>query len=150
VTIAADALLEALAAGLRRRADEQRRAEERLAGFAFQESPRAPAAGSAAPPTGPAWRYHVGRALRTAGDLETLALLETLRLGPLTLDELAAGPHAVGDRLAVADWIGALSAAGFATRELETGRVTLAPLGSAILDLVVDLEARLDSGGSRP
>ena len=146
-----EALLEALAAGLRRRVAEQRRAEERLADFAFREA--APAGGGAAaaaprpgaPAGTTAWRSYLLRTLRSAGEAETLALLETLRDGPRPLAGLAAGQPWAGDRVAAADWIGGLAAAGFVSRELETDRVALAPLGAALLDLVVELERRLSA-----
>ena len=152
--------LDPLVAGLRRRVAEQRRAEGRLADFAFSETAE-PAAGSAVsdvspastPSTAsaaPAWRYYVGRALRAAGDPETLALLESLRGGPLTVAEVAGRPEGGGDRIAAADWIGGLSAAGFVTRELEADRVVLAPLGAATLDLVEELERRLAETDGAP
>ncbi|MFZ5853456.1 MAG: hypothetical protein ACOYXS_02990 [Chloroflexota bacterium] len=152
-----DALLEALAAGLRRRVAEQRRAEARLADFAFREAepsagpaaaPPSAASRSAAPAGTTAWRYYLLRTLRSAGEAETLALLEMLRDGPRPIAGLAvpsaAAPWA-GDRVAGADWIGGLAAAGLVSRELETDRVALAPLGSALLDLVVELERRLNA-----
>jgi len=150
-----EALLDALAAGLRGRVAGQRRAEERLADFAFRES--GPAGGgtgggaaAAAPRSGApvgttAWRHYLLRTLRSAGEAETLALLETLRDGPRPIAEVAAGRPWAGDRVAAADWIGGLAAAGFVSRELETDRVALAPLGAAVLDLVVELEDRLSA-----
>lgn len=143
------AVLDALADGLRRRAEEQRRAEERLADFAFTER-TAGAAGVAAPATGSAWRYHVGRTLRTAGDLGVLDLLGALRGGPRAVAEVAAGAPFGGDRAATADWLGGLAAAGFVTREIEADRVALAPLGAAVLDLVEALEERLPSASPGP
>ena len=142
-----EALLEALAAGLRRRVAEQRRAEERLADFAFREP--VPAAVPAAAPRsgGPvgttAWRHYLLRTLRSAGEAGTISLLETLRDGPRPIAEIAVGRPWAGDRVAAADWIGGLAVAGFVSRELETDRVALAPLGAAILDLVAELERRL-------
>jgi hypothetical protein len=140
-------LLEALAAGLRHRVAEHRRAEERLADFAFREAAAAPtraaASDSGAPIGTTAWRHYVARMLRSAGELETLELLEALRESPSSLEGLAVRERWRGDRVAVADWIGGLAAVGFVRRELETDRVSLAPLGAAVLDLVTELERRL-------
>ncbi len=148
MTASADALLDALAAGLRRRADEQRRAEERLASFAFREEASPDGGASPARSGATSWRYHVTRAMRIAGDPAVLTLLEALRGGPLPLPEVSSGAYAdaqlvAGDPVAAADWIGALAAAGFVTRELETDRVAIAPLGLATLALVGELERRL-------
>lgn len=153
-------ILDALADGIGRRADERRRAEERLADFAFTErtagradSDEVSGAAKAAAP-GAAWRYHVGRTLRIAGDPAALALLARLRDGPLGVALVAAGPPFEGDRVAAADWLGGLAAAGFVTREMEADRVAMAPLGAASLALVEALEGRLavrpgDGPGSR-
>lgn len=149
MTASLDAVLEALAAGLRRRVDEQRRAEERLASFAFVERP-VPSGDHHTSPAATAWRYHIIRTLRLTGDPEILALLEILRGGARPLAELVTGGTVAGDRVAAADWIGGLSASGFVTRELETDRVTLAPLGIAVLDLVGELERLLAAAGDQP
>lgn len=126
---------------------EQRRAEERLADFAFGEAAATPARAAAPGPGAPigttAWRHYLARMLRSAGELETLELLEALRDGPSSLDGLALREPWRGDRVAVADWIGGLAAVGFVRRELETDRVSLAPLGVAVLELVAELERRL-------
>ncbi len=157
---AADDTLEALAAGLRRRVDEQRRAEERLADFAFSETGAAQPSGRAtttAPPAPvTAWRYYVARTLHAAGEPGTLQLLERLRGGgPVTIAELAAddagvGDRVAGDRAAVADVIGGLAVVGFVTRDLETNRVALAPLGFAVLGIVDALEHRLEGVDGGP
>lgn len=168
----ADALLDALVAALRRWVGERRRAEERLASFAFDERPpgvvpspttapepgqRADPGGGAAAEVPVAWRYYLLQTLRVAGDPAVIALLERLRDSPRRLDDLAesarlargAGAATAGDRIATADWIGGLAAAGLVSRELEADRVALAPLGSAVLDLLAELEHRLETTAAR-
>jgi len=135
-----EALLDAVARGIRRRVEEQARAEERLARFVFREGePVAPTPGGA---TASDWRYFVARTLREAGEPGTLALLE--RIGPdgRRLAELADGPPGSTDRSALADRVGRLSQAGLLGRELETDRVTLTPLGEALLALADELARR--------
>ena len=84
----------------------------------------------------------MARTLREAGEPGTLALLE--RIGPdgRRLAELADGPPGSTDRSALADRVGRLSQAGLLGRELETDRVTLTPLGEALLALADELARR--------
>src|SRR3989304_6278527 len=144
-------VLDALAVNLRARVREQRRAEERLAGFAFRESGAAGGAGGggggaavgsvdsgAAPATD--WRYYLARTFREASEPSTLALLLSLRSGERPLRELGE------DHLAVADPVGRLATAGLVSRPLDSERVSLAPLGEAVLALYDALEARLSAG----
>ncbi|KRT63148.1 MAG: hypothetical protein XU10_C0014G0005 [Chloroflexi bacterium CSP1-4] len=133
-------VLEALAVNLRARVREQRRAEERLAGFAFRES--GAAVGSVESGAAPAtdWRYYLARTFREASEPSTLALLLSLRSGERPLRELGE------DHLAVADQVGRLATAGLVSRPLDSERVSLAPLGEAVLALYDALEARLSAG----
>jgi len=134
-------LLEALAAGLRSRVLERRRAAERLADFAFTEGAPATGRGSSDGPTD--WRYFVTRSLAVAGDPATIELLERLADGDRPLSELTGpGDARTGDRLAVIDWIGGLAAAGLVGHELATDRVALTQLGRALLELIQEWEAR--------
>ena len=131
-------LLEALAVHLRARVLEQRRAEERLAGFAFREG--GPALGSGGSGAAPDWRYYLARTFREASEPATLALLLRLRPAEWSLRDLGE------DHLAVADQVGRLATAGLVSRPLDSERVSLAPLGEAVLALYDALEARLTAG----
>lgn len=143
-TETADELIGRLAGALRARVEAQRRAEDRLASFAFTEEP----ATGRSDPLGWGgratvdWSYFATGALRIVGEPGTLRLLGLLRGNGLPLDELA---PLIGsgepDRLAVADRVGALTSGGLVVRELESDRITLTPLGTALLDLV-DMIAR--------
>ena len=147
----AESLLAAVAAGLGQRVREQRGAEERLAAFAFHETTVAPDAAVPGTPEAAAgavdWDHYLARTLRAAGEPGVLALLRRLRDGERRLAELGA------DRLAAADRVGALATAGLVAREFDGDRVSLAPLGDALLALVDELEARLSveaAAGVRP
>lgn len=140
-------MLDALAVNLRARVREQRRAEERLAGFAFREGGPAPGSreSGAAPATD--WRYYLARTFREASEPATLALLLRLRPAERSLGDLGEDP------LAVADQVGRLATAGLVSRPLDSERVSLAPLGEAVLALYDALEARLaadPAGDARP
>jgi hypothetical protein len=135
-----DGVLAGLADGLRRRVSERGQAEERLADFVFREgrdgaSPWAPA--------GADWRYFISRTLAAAGEPGTLYLLERLSSGDETLQTLARDhPAGLDGGLATVDRIGGLAAAGLAGRDLETGRVGLTGLGSAVLAFAQEWERR--------
>src|SRR3990170_912386 len=92
-------VLEALAVNLRARVREQRRAEERLAGFAFRES--GAAVGSVESGAAPAtdWRYYLARTFREASEPSTLALLLSLRSGERPLAPLGEAVLALYDAL---------------------------------------------------
>lgn len=138
---AADALLDALAEGLRRRVTERGRAERRLADFVFREGSADP--GEGATPSAADWRHFVARTLAAAGEPGTIDLLERLSAGDLPIDELSGRRTAGGgDRLATIDRIGGLASAGLVGRDLETDRVGLTDLGAAVLALVRDWEGR--------
>jgi hypothetical protein len=166
----ADRLLSDLADGLRGRIAERRRAEERLAAFAFREGPGGPGQAAApgrprqgasgghgepepgghgrAGPGGPDWRYFVSRTLADAGEPGTLDLLERLSGGEETVMTLAGAPASgVDDGLATVDRIAGLGAAGLAGRDLETGRVSLTALGSAVLAFALEWERRASEPG---
>jgi hypothetical protein len=133
-----------LSAALRVRVDAERRAQDRLASFAFSE--QAPTRQPGLDEPGAAdidWQYFVARTLRIVGEPKTLAVLDALRGDALPLDELA-GLLEPGtrDRLAFSDWIGGLASAGLVTRELESNRVSIAPLGEALADLVAEVGRR--------
>jgi hypothetical protein len=128
---ASDDLLEGLAGGLRSRVAERGQAEARLADFVFREGP----SGAGRPTLVEAdWRYFISRTLVAAGERGTLDLLERLSSGEETLQTLVAD-HSEGlaGGLAIVDRIGGLATAGLASRDLETGRVGLTGLGSAVL-----------------
>lgn len=140
-----DSVVDRLAAALRAHVDARRRAEERLASFAFSErqGSAVPEAGDE-PTDGASTRRHfAARTLRVAGDPGALRLLDRLRDGPVAASELggAVDPDE-RSRLALVDRIGELAAAGLVTRELERDEVRLAPLGEAVLDLVAEIERR--------
>ncbi len=166
-----DELLGRIAAALRSRVLAQRRAEERLASFAFSERPltgpgTAPGAAAAlgvdrksgdssatgqptpmATESGIDWTWFVGRALRLVGDPAVLHLLEALRDGALPLEALAGlSTTTTTDRVALSDQLGGLATAGLLVRELESNRVSLAPLGEALLQLVADIGQRAEAG----
>lgn len=135
-----EGLLAALADGLRRRVTERGEAEARLADFAFREGidrtdRPALVAGD--------WRYFVARTLAAAGEPGTLDLLERLSSDEETLRSLVgdADPALTGG-LATIDRIGGLTAVGLARRDLETGRVGLTGLGSAVLGFAREWERR--------
>lgn len=140
-------VLEALAVSLRARVREQRRAEERLAGFAFREGGPAVESGKSGPAPATDWRYYLARTFREASEPATLGLLLRLRPTERSLSDLGE------DRLAVADQVGRLATAGLVSRPLDSERVSLAPLGEAVLALYDALEARLAAdpdGDGRP
>jgi hypothetical protein len=138
---AADGLLTGLADGLRRQVAERGQAEARLADFVFREG--SAGAGQRAPvPT--EWRYFISRTLAAAGELGTLDLLQRLSSGDETLETLARDhPAGLDGELATVDRIGGLAGAGLAGRDLETGRVTLTGLGSAVLAFAREWERRV-------
>ena len=135
---APERLLSGLAGGLRRRVLDRSGAEARLADFAFREG-----AGGAGQPAldAAAWRYFIARTLAAAGEPGTLDLLERLSSGDATLESLArSSPGGPDAGLVTVDRIGGLAGAGLVRRDLETGRVGLTTLGSAVLALVQDWE----------
>ena len=138
----ADALLAALADGLRRRVAERGQAEARLGDFAFREGPGPRASGpTLAAPIDANWRYFIARTLAAIGESGTIDLLERLASDDETLDTLtrdASGGDA--GRLATADRIGGLAAAGLAGRDLESDQVRLTALGSAVLAFALEWE----------
>ncbi len=136
----AEGLLAALADGLRRRVAERGRAEARLADFVFREG-----SGGRDEPAilGADRRYFVARTLAAAGELGTLDLLERLSSGRETLETLARdAPPGLDAGLATIDRIGGLAAAGLVGRDLETGRLELTGLGSAVLAFAREWERR--------
>ena len=138
---ASDALLDALAGGLRRRVTERGLAERRLADFVFREGSPDAAAGTTPSPAD--WRHFVGRTLAAAGEPGTIELLERLSSGDRPIAELTGRREAGGGgRLASVDWIGGLASAGLIGRDLETDRVGLTDLGAAVLALVREWERR--------
>lgn len=140
-----------LAAALWDRVESQRRADDRLASFAFSEGP---ATGRTESPVGQPdvvvdWPYFVLRAFRVLSEPATLPVLDAVRGDGRSLDELVGlVGSGTGDRLAAVDRVGGLASAGLAIRELETDRVRLTPLGEALLDLVAEV-ARRAAGGRR-
>ncbi len=136
-------VLDALAAGLRGWIDRITAAETRLADFAFRED--GPTIDLAATTS---HRYFIGRILGAAADPAVLRLLEAVRGDGASLAELARrgdlGPEP-GDRIALGERIADAAAAGLVARELDGDRVASTPLGSAVVDLVEALEARLRS-----
>ncbi len=140
----ADRLLTDLGDGLRRRIAERRHAEEQLAAFAFREG----TGGDQRAHVDPDWRYFVSRTLAAAGELGTLDLLERIANDDETIGTLIGErPAGFGGGLATADRIGGLGAAGLAGRDLETGRVSLTALGSAILAFALEWERRAAAPG---
>jgi hypothetical protein len=142
---AGDAVLERLAAAVRTRVRARHEAEMRLASFAFDERPASdrsswnPLADEATVD----WRYFVLRALGAVGDADTVRVLDALRGEGSPFEELMGViDPAAGDRLAAGDRVGDLASAGLVGRDLESDRVTLMPLGEALLDLVAELERR--------
>jgi len=140
-----DTVMDRLAAAIRTRVDARLAAEARLASFAFSEQPAA----GRSPSTALAddvpvdWRYFVLRAIGALGDPDSVRILDALRGDGLPLETLMGAIEPVAhDRLVAADRVGALASAGLVGRELESDRVTLTPLGAALLDLVADLERR--------
>lgn len=141
----ADALLERLATAVRTRVDARQAAEMRLASFAFDERPANDRSGwTAVADEAPVdWRYFVLRALGALGDPDTVRVLDALRGEDRPLEALMGTTEpAVRDRLAAGDRVGGLASAGLVGRELESDRVSLTPLGEALLDLVAALERR--------
>jgi hypothetical protein len=136
-----DALLAGLADGLRRRVAERGQAEARLADFVFREG--TDGSGQRALVDSREWRYFMSRTLAAVGEPGTLDLLERLSSGDDTLQTLALDqPVGLDGGLATADRIGGLAAAGLAGRDLETGRVGLTVLGSAVLAFAQEWERR--------
>ena len=135
-----EGLLAGLADGLRRRVAERSQAEACVADFVFREGrggtdQRALVEGD--------WRYFVSRTLAAAGEPGTLDLLERLSSGDETLQTLARDhPTGLEGALATVDRIGGLAAAGLVGRDLETGRVGLTGLGSAVLAFAREWERR--------
>ena len=145
-----EAILDRLATALRTRVDAQRTAEMRLASFAFSEQPASGRADVTPEATDVAidWRYYVLRALRVIAEPDSVQLLDDVRGDGRPLDELVRlFEPAARDRLAVGDRVGRLAAVGLLGRELASDRVSLTPLGEALLDLLADLERR---AGARP
>jgi hypothetical protein len=138
-----DRLLADLADGLRRRIAERRRAEEGLADFAFREGPVGAGDTDERVPAEPDWRYFMSRILAAVGEPGALDLLERISSGDETVATLAARrPAGVDGGLTTADRIAGLGAAGLAGRDLESGRVRLTVLGSAVLALALEWERR--------
>lgn len=138
-----------LAVALRARVEAQRRAEDRLASFAFTEGParNLPASPAGAPGESVDWRYFASAALRAVSDPTTLSMLEEVRGDGRPIHELAGLPGSgIHDHLAVTDRIGRLASAGLVVRELESDRISLTGLGEALLDLVVEIERRAGAG----
>lgn len=134
----ADDLLTDLADALRRRVAERRQAEEHLAAFVFREG-----SDGQRPPLDADVRHFVSRTLAAAGEPGTLDLLDRLSSGSETVPTLAdEGAVGLAGGLATADRIAGLGAAGLAGRDLETGRVRLTALGSAVLALAREWERR--------
>ncbi len=138
-----DSLLAGLADGLRRQVAERGQAEARLADFVFREE-SAGAGRRAQTLVTTEWRYFISRTLAAAGELGTLDLLQRLSTGNETLQTLARDhPAGLDGELATVDRIGGLAGAGLAGRDLETGRVTLTGLGSAVLSFAREWERRV-------
>jgi hypothetical protein len=144
----ADALLRGLVDGLRRRVAERGHAEVRLGDFVFSERV-GPGPSGAVPPAGGArmapgevdWRYFISRTMAAAGEIGTLDLLERLTTGGEMLDTLTRDASAgQTGRLATADRIGGLAAAGLVGRDLESDHVRLTVLGSAVLAFALEWE----------
>ena len=144
-----DDLVGQVAASLRARVDAQRLAEDRLASFAFSEEPvtRRPAPPGEEVQAGVDWSYFALQAMRVLSEPTTVTILERLRGEGRLLDELV-GLVGTGmtDRLSAGDRIGGLASAGLAARELESDRVTLTPLGEALLELVAEIARRAAAG----
>ncbi len=120
--------------GLRRRWDEVRAAEDRLASFAWTED--ATEEETEDPDTD--LRPFVRRVLHTATEGSSFQVLDYLwREGDTTLKALEAVVG--GGRTAVADRVGALQQAGLVVRDLEHGRVGLTLLGESVVRLVEEL-----------
>lgn len=158
--IAADELLDRLAAAIAARVRGRQTAEERLGAFAFHEEPSngrtgdvaavARSTASAAVPGSDQvdWRYFVVRALGVLADPELLRILEAIPSGGRPFDELVRlVDPSVPDRVAAADRVGRLAAAGLVGRDLESDCVSLLPLGDVLLELVADLARRTGSAG---
>lgn len=156
--IAADGLLHRLAGAVAARVLGRRTAEERVGAFAFHEEPTngrpgesaavARSTTDAAVPGSAAvdWRYFVIRALGAVGDPDVIRILEALPPDGRPFGELVGVVEpAVQDRMAAADRVGRLAAAGLVGRDLESDRVSLLPLGEALLELVADLARRAES-----
>lgn len=143
VTAVAADLVVRLARALRMRVDSQRRAQQRLAAFAFTEAPASrPSDAAAAADSASDAEYFLATAIRSSGDPATLRMLQGLRGGGRPLDELESPASAGSGRLALADWIGSLTSAGLIVRELERDDVSLTPLGEALVDLVAEVVRR--------
>lgn len=138
-----DAVLDRVAAAIRGRVDARRATETQLGAFAFREG-RATTDRDDRDDSGPAdWRYFVTRALAAVAEPDAVAILEALRGDGLPLASLERLVSPLGrDRLAAADRIGDLAAAGLVGRELASDIVALTPLGEALLGLVDELSTR--------
>lgn len=138
-----DAVLDRVAAAIRGRVDARRATETQLGAFAFREG-RAITDRDDPDDSGPAdWRYFVTRALAAVAEPDAFAILEALRGDGLPVASLERLVSPLGrDRLAAADRIGDLAAAGLVGRELESDIVALTPLGDALLGLVDELSTR--------
>jgi hypothetical protein len=145
----ADSLLAALADGLRRRVAERGQAEDRLGDFVFREEPNPESSNAAHLPSGEAgWRYFITRTLAAVGEPGTLDLLERLATDGETLDTLMRDASlGFTGRLATADRVGGLAAAGLAGRDLESSHIHLTALGSAVLAFALEWERRAAGGG---
>jgi hypothetical protein len=146
----ADSLLAALADGLRRRVAERGQAEARLGDFVFRDEPGPGSSSTVQPaPDDANWRYFVARTMAAVGEPGAIELLERLATDDETLDTLTRdAPAGLAGKLATADRIGDLAAAGLAGRDLESGRVRLTTLGSAVLSFAVEWERRAAGGGA--
>lgn len=155
VEVAADELLDRLAAAIAARVRGRRTAEERLGAFAFHEEPSNGRPGeiagvarsttsAAVPGSAPVdWRYFAVRALGVLADPELLRILEAIPADGRPFGELVGLMEpAVPDRVAAADRVGRLAAAGLVGRDLESDRVSLLPLGEVLLELVADVARR--------
>jgi hypothetical protein len=141
-----DDIAERLADGLRADAQRRARAEAQLAAFAFVEGTGdggRHGVGGASPPD---WRYRLARLFGALSAPGVLVLLDAVGSAGSTLEAIAGlpgGPSA--DRLALADAVADLTAAGLASRELESGLVTLTPLGEACRALVAAIEGHAEA-----
>ncbi len=146
---AADDLLDRLATAVRARVRARQAAELRLGSFVFREGPEGARPAPTAVPDAASvdWRFFVLRALAVVGDPDAVRFLEAVRSDGLPLDDLMSVVEPqIADRLVAGDLVGGLASAGLVGRDLESDRVSLLPLGEAILDLVAELERRAAAG----
>ncbi len=145
----ADAVLDRVAAAVRGRVDARRAAEMKLSAFAFREEGREISEREQTHDDGSAdWRHFTTRALAAVAEPDAVAILEAVRGDgqPLaSLEDLVSSQ--ARDRLATADRIGELAAAGLVGRELESGIVALTPLGEALLGLIDEIATRARDAG---